>query len=307
VLLVFLDGVGIGHDHPARNPFLSADLPALRELLGGRIPTLDQPRVDVEPRARGGTSAHAFALDATLDMDGTPQSGTGQTALLTGIDVRSTYGQHFGPWVPVDLRPHVERRSVLKRVVDAGLTACFANAYPKGWPGPRGGRRLAGPPLAARGAGLLDRHEEALEAGDAVSSEIVNDGWRRHLAHTSLPDLTPQGAGRNLARLAELHDLTLYAHYSTDTAGHRRDLTSALVALERVDRFLAGVLESISDDTLLLVVSDHGNIEDLDAGHTRNPALGVARGVGAAEAAGMADLRSVSPFILTALGVEDIA
>lgn len=271
LLLIFLDGVGIGEGDEQRNPFLRAQIPTLLELMGGRIPTLTTPRTS----GRGG---HAFPLDATLGVPGTPQSGTGQATLLTGMNASAAFGRHFGPWTPVRLRPLVEERSLLRTACDAGLDVAFANAYPKGWPGPRGGRRVAAPPLAARGAGLLHRHEESLADGSAVSSEIVNDGWRRHLGHDWIPEISEEGAGRNLAAIAASHDLTFYAHYDTDTAGHRGGMDGAVAALERVDRFLAGVMTALPAHTNVLITSDHGNLEDVEAEHTRNPALGVAAG-----------------------------
>jgi hypothetical protein len=203
----------------------------------------------------------------------------------------------------------VEERSVLRRALDGGRSAAFANAYPKGWPGPRGGRRIAGPPLAARGAGLLDRHQEALGAGAAVSSEIVNDGWRRHLGHTWLPEVTPAQAGANLARIAAEHDLTLFAHYATDTVGHRGDMDAAVEALERVDAFLGGVLAGVPPGTHLVLASDHGNIEDVRTGHTRNPALGIVTDVPTDTPPAPAgvrpeDLRDVAGWILSTLSVR---
>lgn len=299
ILLVFLDGVGIGPADPGINPFVhgAAELPTLARLLGASVPTLDRPRVS-------GLSGHAFPLAATLDVEGVPQSGTGQVALLTGESAAELFGGHFGPWTPVRLRPLLEERSALRRAADAGRSVAFANAYPKGWPGPRGGRRIAGPPLAARAAGALVRHEEALGRGDAVASEIVNDGWRRHLGHASLPEVTAAEAGANLARISRSADLTLFAHYATDTAGHAMDMDRAVAALARVDDFLGGVLAELSTDTLLLVASDHGNLEDVRTGHTRNPVLGLATGPGADRAAELVDLRQVTPFVLRRLGVE---
>ena len=44
VLMVFLDGVGIGGRDPRRNPFFSARLPALTGLLGGWLPSAGSPR-----------------------------------------------------------------------------------------------------------------------------------------------------------------------------------------------------------------------------------------------------------------------
>jgi 2,3-bisphosphoglycerate-independent phosphoglycerate mutase len=300
VLLVFLDGVGIGEDDAEVNPFIKAraSLPTLNALMGGNTPTLSAPR-GIGP---GGVT---MPLDAPLDVEGLPQSGTGQTALLTGEGAAELHGRHFGPWVPVALRPLVEERSVLRRALEAGRSAAFANAYPRAWPGSgRRSRFIAAPPLAAKAAGLLDRHEKSLGEGRAISSEIVNDGWRTHLGHHWLPEITPQQAGANLAAISSQNDLTLYAHYSTDGAGHEQSIARAVSALQLVDAFFEGVLSELSPGTLLLVTSDHGNIEDVRAGHTRNPALGIAAGPGAEHAAGLSDLREVTPFILGMLGVD---
>ncbi len=298
-LLIFLDGVGIGEEDGERNPFVAAGqmLPTLLQLTGGKPPT----RAHARTRSPHGV---LLPLDATLGVDGTPQSGTGQAALLTGSNAAEIFGRHFGPWTPVRLRPRVENHSVLRLARDAGRTVAFANAYPRGWPGPRGGRRLAGPPLAARGAGVLDRHEEALGAGRAVSSEIVNDGWRRHLGHEWLPEVSEHEAGRNLAGIAAEADLTLYAHYTTDAAGHSGDMAECIAALERVDRFLSGVLAGLPGDVTLLLTSDHGNIEDVTAQHTRNPVLTIAAGPGASwMSERMTSLLDVTPTLLTHLGV----
>ncbi len=165
---------------------------------------------------------------------------------------------------------------------------------------------MAGPPLAARGAGLLNRHEEALSRGEAVTSEIVNDGWQRHLGHSFLPDVTPEQAGANLARIAGQAELTLYAHYSTDTVGHRGTMDEAVHALETVDRFLGGILAELPPDYSLLVTSDHGNLEDMPGGHTRNPALGITAGPAADRwAEELVSILDVSPAILRHLA-EDV-
>ncbi len=301
VLFVFLDGVGIGRADPGANPFLEARLPVLRGMLGDRLPTLDDPVV----RHRGAREAAAFPLDASLGMEGRPQSGTGQTSLLTGVNGAELFGRHFGPWVPVALRPLVEEGSVLRRVVDAGRPAVFANAYPRGWSRSRGTRRIAAPPLAARGAGLLTRAQPELAAGEAISSEIVNEGWRARWPDDDIPPVTAEEAGRVLGRLAAGADLTFYAHYSTDTAGHSGSAEESRRALERVDRFLGGVLANLPSDHLLLVASDHGNVEELEAGHTLNPALGLLVGPNAHARAGeLKTLLDPAPALLSWIGVD---
>lgn len=297
VLFFFLDGVGIGEDDATSNPFVAAakELPAFGSLFGGYVPTLGAPNTS-------GPRGCAFPLDATLGVAGKPQSGTGQAALLTGENAAELFGRHFGPWTPVALRPLVEERSLLRRGRDQGLRVGFANAYPRGWPGKRGGRGIAAPPLAARGAGVLDKHEDALSLGTAVASEIVNEGWRTHLGHAAVPSITAREAGENLARISEAADLTLFAHYSTDTAGHEQDMEAAIASLRRVDEFLQGTLEHLQTDTLLLVASDHGNVEDVRGGHTRNPALGLASGPGADSAGRLTDIRQVAGHLLELLG-----
>jgi 2,3-bisphosphoglycerate-independent phosphoglycerate mutase len=306
VLLIFVDGVGVGAPDPAVNAFAAAELPVLDALLDGVRPFLTTAPLHA-------ARASAVGLDATLGIAGTPQSGTGQAALFTGLNAAELFGRHFGPWVPTDLRAAVGANSVLARAAGAGLTVAFANAYPEelvaaaGRAAPSGVRRLppflrAGPPLVALGVGALNRHTAALEAGDAVASEITNDGWRDRLGRTSLPAITAAEAGHNLAAIANRHALTLFAHYTTDYAGHKQDLAEAIRALERIDAFLGGVAERIDPGALIVVVSDHGNLEDARAQHTLNPALCLAIGAGAAEfTSALRSIRDIPDAVLVAL------
>jgi 2,3-bisphosphoglycerate-independent phosphoglycerate mutase len=311
VLFVFVDGVGLGPDDPARNPVAVAALPALIDLLSGRRPLLGQERVE-------GGSAVLVAIDATHGHPGTPQSGTGHATLLTGHDAVRAFGRHHGPWVPTSLRSLVAEESILRRAKLAGRDVAFANAYPEELVDrlPRDrplaevvtGRGLgplrAGPPLAALGAGELTRHTPELERGDAVASEITNDGWIERLHRATLPRVTPADAGANLARIAARHDLTLFAHYTTDYVGHRGSFDEAVAALERLDAFLGGLRATLPGDTLLVVASDHGNIEDVTREHTLNPALGLLVGPGHRDVArDIHQLRDVPHAILRALDV----
>lgn len=292
VLFIFLDGVGIGPAVESVNPFFRARLTELSGLLGGTLPHLGSPEVS-------SSSAMAFPLDACLGIEGLPQSGTGHAALLTGENAPRIHGRHFGPWVPVRLRPLVQERNLLIRAQALGATCVFANAYPKEFRGSRWDRRPAGPPLAAAAAGLMDRQAAALGRGEALSSEIVNTAWREHLGYQGLPEVTPFQAGENLARLASGADLTFFAHYNTDYAGHRGRMDGGVIALERVDEFLGGVLDKLDPETLLVVASDHGNLEDVGAGHTRNPALAILAGPGAhARRQGLKDITQIPGLIL---------
>lgn len=290
VVYLFLDGVGIGPEDPDTNPFVDARLPFLDRRLGGR-PFLGRARL-------AGPRSSAFPLDATLGMAGLPQSGTGHASLLTGINGPRRFGRHFGPWVPVRLRPDVAHGSFLRRALDDGRTAVFANAVPRRWAG-ASDRRITGHTLAARASGLLTRHEESVARGEAIPSELGHDRWIRHTGQVGLPSLTPRDAGHRVGRLAEDADLVAFAHYDTDQVGHEGSLPEARSALERVDAFLAGVAESVPEDTVVVVVSDHGNLETVGAGHTRNPALGILLGPGARRrAAELRTLTDVAPAVV---------
>lgn len=298
VLLVFLDGVGIGAAG-ALNPFTTAVLPRLRALLDGRLPLREH--LDAAGRIESGTGARLVAADAGLGVPGRPQSGTGQTALLTGVNAPARFGRHFGSWVPVALRETLARENLLSAARAAGLDACFANAYPLRLVPRMLARRPAAPPLAAQAAGLLVRDAAELRAGRAVASSITNEGWRERLG-ADVPHVSPGAAGGSLARLAAEHRFTLFAHYDTDLVGHRRDLPAAVAALEKVDAFLGGVLDALPPSVLLVVASDHGNIEDAGAGHTENPVPVLAHGPGAARVAGrVRAITDVAPTILNLL------
>lgn len=303
VLFLFVDGLGLGEDDPAVNPVAAAALPALTTLLDGRKPLRHEA-----PFTNGRTAL--AAADPSMGVPGLPQSGTGQAALLTGENAAIAFGRHQGPWVPTALRDTVRQRSILRRTLDAGRSAAFANAYPEELMervrrdgGDRSlGPLRAGPPLAAMGAGLLNRHTPELERGEALSSEITNDTWRKRLGRTALPDITPRQAGHNLARLSARHNLTLFAHYATDYMGHRGTFDEAVASLERLDTFLAGVLDELPADALLVLASDHGNIEDVRGEHTGNPAIALFHGLGAdGAAAGVEGLTDVAGVVMQAL------
>ncbi|WP_420128542.1 alkaline phosphatase family protein [Longimicrobium sp.] len=301
-ILVFLDGVGIGEGDLAFNPFVVAHLPRIQALLGGRLPIaehLDADRRIVSERAV------LVAADATLGVEGLPQSGTGQTTLLTGRNGAAEYGRHFGPWVPTPLRPMLAAENLLRRAADAGRTAAFANAYPlSGAPAdPRIFRRPAGPMLAAQSVGALTRGAAELAEGRAVASSITNERWREHLG-SDVPEVTPEEAARTLARIAADADVTLFAHYDTDYTGHRGAMDGAVAALERVDAFVGALADALPADALLVISSDHGNVEDVRGGHTIHPVPVLAVGTRREQLMNVRSLMDVALAMLQALGID---
>jgi 2,3-bisphosphoglycerate-independent phosphoglycerate mutase len=266
VLLIFLDGVGLGQSDPASNPLVRARMPIVSDLLGGPLILHDG--------ALQTARATLIPTDANLGVDGLPQSATGQTTILTGVNAAQEMGRHWGPHPNEQLRTIIARDSIFKKLSGVGGLGAFANAYPERYFADvaRGKRGLSATGLAARAGGLRLRDHDDLRAGDAVSAFFDNRGWRDTLGYADIPEITPRQAGQNLAAIARRHDFTLFEHYYTDICGHHQDWPQAIQTLETLDEFLGGVLDGFSDDMLLIVTSDHGNIEDLSVrGHTANP------------------------------------
>ena len=146
------------------------------------------------------------------------------------------------------------------------------------------------------------RFQKDMLAGRAV----VHDLTRAALVPKGYtgPTIAPETAGEHLLAVAGENDLTLFEFFLTDIAGHSQDYARAAQTLGALDAFLRVVLEGRPEDTLLVVTSDHGNIEDLGTrGHTFNQVPLIAVGPGAeAFCAGAKSLTDVMPRVLRVLG-----
>jgi hypothetical protein len=288
VLLLFVDGLGLGEDDPETNPVARARLSRLRLFR-------DAPSPDPE--------AILVSTDACLGVPGLPQSATGQTAILAGVNAAAAVGRHINGYCTKSLAALLDGRSVFSRVRSAGGEATFANAYtPIFFQRPP--RFLSVSTVATLRAGLRLRTLEDLIRGEAVYHDYTN----RLLPERGCwaPPVSPAEAGRCLARLAGRHTFTMYEHFLTDKAGHARNMVQGVEVLENLEAFLEGLLaETDLADTLVVLTSDHGNLEDLRTDrHTQNPVPTLLWGRGAsAAAAGIRDLADIAPAILQQLGV----
>ncbi len=254
-LVLFFDGIGVGGDDPADNPFAAAGIRRLAPLAGG-------PPDD----------GCAFRpLDATLGVPGLPQSATGQTTLLTGVNAARLVGRHL-PGVPGPaLRRLLESDSLFVRLVRDGRAPTFANAYTPAhleakrprWSATTRMVRASGVPF--RMVGEEGRRGEALFhdwAGDTAHARALG-------AHVG----DARRAATILARLLDGHDLVLYEYFLTDIAGHRGSREARALQARRAEELVdaaLGVLELLG--SRLVVVSDHGNLEESGHDlHTLNP------------------------------------
>ncbi len=90
-----------GRGRPRHQSTVRARMPNLRALLGGHSLTASAAPFE-------GERATLLALDATLGVEGLPQSATGQAVLLTGINIPKEIGYHYGP------KPNPEVATYLK-------------------------------------------------------------------------------------------------------------------------------------------------------------------------------------------------
>ena len=275
VVVVFLDGVGLGEANTEANPFMHGGLPTVHKWIGLPHLTREQAGTTVGDTA-------LLGLDATLGVSGLPQSATGQTTILTGHNAAALLDEHYGPYPNQPLRELLDRENIFKTLLTADYPVAYANAYPARFLDrlQRGRGRLSANTQAAHRSGLKIRSGEDLRQGRALSALFSNDFWPE--PDFPLPPLTPYQAGEQFARLAQDHTLTFFEFWYTDLLGHKQTWEKALETLGMLDDFLAGLAATLDfERTLLLVVSDHGNFEDLTTSkHTLNPALTLLKGQG---------------------------
>jgi len=143
---------------------------------------------------------------------------------------------------------------------------------------------------------------EDIRAGKSIYQEFTNTELKER--GFDLDPLTPAEAGVILARAARAYDFTLFEYFQSDKAGHSGDPLRIRAELTKLDAFMSALLEELGPDlrekTLVLVTSDHGNLEDATTRrHTVNPVPLLAWGHGAEDfLAGVTRLDEVTPAIV---------
>ena len=272
VAILFTDGVGVGARNPDVNPLARGEflLSQFADGSGTRLPE-SGARTDV---------------DTTFDVPGRPQSASNQTAIFTGAPAPQLLGKHVLGFPTPPLRALLQERSIVRAIRAAGRTATFANAFPRAYlqalglphdgPAadptevPRAWRRRLRPSastLAMAAGGVPFRSIEDAQAERALTHDV--DGALAH-ARVGAPRRSPERAAEIFWSLAA--DLTLFEHFLADEAGHAQDFEAAHRAIDTFDRFARAVIDRRPADAQVVIVSDHGNVEDLSIrSHTRNP------------------------------------
>jgi 2,3-bisphosphoglycerate-independent phosphoglycerate mutase len=256
VLLFFVDGLGIG-TRGAQNPLDGlADAAPLAVFQGEEPETICGGRV--------------VRTDPRLGVEGRPQSASGQTTILTGVNAPAALGYHKQGFPNEALREIISRHSIFLQLKQAGVGPnTFSNAYTPTFFDARP-RWVSATTVAVEAAGMRFRDLNDLQNGRAVFQDYTNE----MLIERGFPtqSRTPEVAAEILAQLAGEHRFTLYEYFITDKTGHAQDAAGACRVLTGLARLVRHLLSRLDlTRTTLLLTSDHGNIEDLSSrNHTLN-------------------------------------
>jgi 2,3-bisphosphoglycerate-independent phosphoglycerate mutase len=306
VHIFFLDGVGLGPDDAQTNPFVRAQLPHLSGLLGsGWFVKPENGRVSRKITER----ASLVATDPNMGVPGRPQSATGQATILTGRNVPALVGQHFGPKPSPAVAAILRQGNLFQDVVGAGGSAALITPYPERYFEAinSGKRLLSSVPLAAVSAGLELMTVDDLRVGNAVSPGFTGQAWLDLLGYQDIPVLSLAEAGQRIASISKRYHFSFFEHWPSDRSGHRGSLEQAMEHLENIDEVVGGLVGGWDHERdLLIITSDHGNIEEKDhRQHSRNPVPTILIGRDHERLAQQIEiLADIAPVVRSFLGLE---
>lgn len=258
VILIFVDGVGIGEKKIDFNPCLSSQYKIFS-------PDNNLPF--------GGKK---FPLDAQLNVKGLPQSATGQATIYTGINAAKLINKHLFGIPNAKLRELIIEESIFKKLITSGFKCKFINAFrPVFFTSPEIFKNIR---LSATSemnkavelpfCTLNDVKNKKALYHDFTNSEIIQKGFY-------IPKYNTEIASSIILNQAKQYDLVLYEYFLTDKAGHSKNSNYAVREIKKVESLIYQVAEkTFGTDISLIVCSDHGNIEDIRVkSHTLNPAF----------------------------------
>jgi len=293
LLLFFIDGLGIGERNDF-NPLSPEEDTLPLAIFRGEEPKLLYDGVLV-------------CTDARLGVDGRPQSASGQTTILTGINAAKVLGYHKQGFPNLQLRELIAKHSIFLQLKNAEVfPITFANAYSPRFFESRP-RWVSATTVAVEAAGLKFRTLHHLAEGEALFHDYTN---RSLIAKGyDIAEHTPEEAASILVQIAWRHQFTLFEYFTTDTAGHEQNPAMAREVLCNLARLLKSVLRKtdLTNDTVI-VTSDHGNVEDLSVkNHTLNDVPTLIWGKHRHELAeNIRSLTDITPAIVTTLTGEII-
>lgn len=254
VIFVFIDGFGLGEKDASKNPMVAVETPGLDYIF---------------------SNYKVFPTDATLGIEGLPQSATGQTAIFTGVNGSAALGRHLSGQPTETLITIINRVSLFRSLLERGFTVTYANVYRDPYlkemhsPSSRKNRPSV-TSVMGMSVGMKFRNVRDYQEGKGVYHDIT--GQILMESGYDVKPITPQEAAGRLYNISRDYDFTLYEHFMTDIIGHTGDMELAIKEIELLDAFLAELVRLVDlNRDLIVITSDHGNIEDISVKtHTMN-------------------------------------
>lgn len=299
ILYVFIDGIGLGNNDPDTNPF-ARYAHSFFSPLAGRSPD--------EPVPSGLVIRET---DAHMGIPGLPQSATGQTALWTGVNGPVVMGRHMNGFPGPTLKKTIYDWSMIKCLNEAGKKSSLLNAYGESYL-----ERIEKKPRLAststhiqKASGIPLKTFKDLKVNQAVYMDITHE-----LMHEFYPDAKAEfpvidafQRGRDIVQIARGYDVALYEYFLTDKVGHDQSFPMAERVITTLEKFFAGIAAELNpENELLVVTSDHGNLEDLSRKtHTNNKVATFALGKGSERIAQDVNaLYDIPPVMYDLLGIQ---
>ncbi|MGH9882693.1 MAG: metalloenzyme [Pyrinomonadaceae bacterium] len=288
VVLFFIDGLGIGSRGP-QNP-----LDGLEDAEPLAVFQNEDPLTV--------SDGLVTPTDPRLGVPGRPQSASGQTTILTGVNAPALLGYHKQGFPNEAMREIIGRHSIFLQLSNAGVAdITFANAYRSRFFTERP-RWVSATTAAIEAAGLPFRTLEDLQAGKAVYQDFTNQfliDKGMNVERRSAKD-----AARVLASISSENRFTLYEYFITDKVGHAQDFSAAKFVLRNLAELVRELLLGVDlNHTTVILTSDHGNIEDLSSrNHTLNDVPTIVWGADRQRIAGrIKNLADITPTIVETL------
>lgn len=266
IYLLFIDGVGLG-DPSNYNPWYVHPTPNINQLLSGKSLTKEAVGFHKEYSV-------LLAADAGLGVHGIPQSATGQASIFTGRNAPKAMGMHQSGLPFKRLREWILEDHLYEQIRNLGKTVTFANSYtPDFYERPATKRGLLSvTTILAQTLPMKLRMYEDLLSGEAVYHDLTRNFLQKFIP--DVPLITPEQAASHLKHIGENFHVVVHEFFLSDRAGHKFRTMPELIkwVVDTYDRFLGALAKLRSPDDWVILVSDHGNSEDLRVPiHTENP------------------------------------
>lgn len=251
---LFIDGLGIAPADSHSNPFSKCSGSFLYKLIYDKIP---------------GWTCHP--VDACLGVEGLPQSGTGQIALLTGKNAAAHLGKHHGPYPHTSQREWLVSDSVISDCEKNGFSWDMLNVYPD-----RYFQALEARKIRMSTFGFLQTlNGKPLHPVSDLDQGLgfppsLNFGHLKRFTDLNDPGF-PEGALTHLLKQFERIDFGMTDYFFLDQLSHDQDADTIIREIQTISEFLE-LIDRSGNPVNVIICSDHGNSEDVSTSkHTQNP------------------------------------